>query len=156
LGKSVTEQTFMKTILGVILLTFILLVLTVALVTILKFVFVIGFLIALAVTGLIAFSFFRSLLTGGKGDKSRESALTHKLHCQEGPVRLYADEPSVNALIDRSKNDSCDRVIQMVDSNTDVSIVEESEIAVKIKVKAGPHKGLVGWTDKANVLSTSR
>ncbi|MDZ4833905.1 MAG: hypothetical protein SGJ27_09015 [Candidatus Melainabacteria bacterium] len=120
---------------------------------VLKLVFLVASLLGIALCMIAAYFIFRKLFfpSALEADTPRES----KLRCEEGVVPMFREEPKVRQLVDKSMASLPKDVIK-IDGEADVSVLEESDIALRIKVKSGDHKGRIGWVDKSYVTGYSQ
>lgn len=119
----------------------------------LKLVFLVASLLGILLCGIAAFFIFRTLFFPAKVQEA--SPRDTKLWSQEGVVPLFREEPKVHQLVDRSMTNLPNNVIR-IPGEAEVSVLAESDIALRIKVKSGEHKGRIGWVDKSYVTGYSQ
>ncbi len=112
----------------------------------------IGILLCAGVVYLVAKKMFFSKR---KEVEVTSDTLDTKLWSPGGQIQLFPEEPQLTHLIERSNNQLPAKVVS-VSAETKVSVLEESDIALRIKIKTGDHKGKVGWVDKASVVGYSK
>ncbi|MBX9668554.1 MAG: hypothetical protein K2X93_13095 [Candidatus Obscuribacterales bacterium] len=108
----------------------------------------IGVLLCLGVVYLVTKKLFFS-----KQREEDTSASTRdiKLWSPEGTIPLFQEEPQLTHLIERNSAQLPAKAVS-VTAETEVSVLDESDIALRIKIRSGAHKGKVGWVDKASVV----
>lgn len=144
---------------GIVLRILILVVAFCALIAILAFALKLMFMVA-AIIGIVlcvgaAFIVFRHLFFPSSKDNTEAALRETKLWSQAGDVQLFKDEPKVHQLVDKSHANLPAKILT-VPSNAEVAVIQESDIAIRIKIKSGEHKGRIGWVDKANVIGYSQ
>ncbi len=119
----------------------------------LKLVFLLASLIGIILCGLAAFLLFRKLFfpAAQATDNLRET----KIRSEEGIIPLFREEPKVHQLVDKSMSSLPNNVIK-IPGEEEVVVLEESDIALRIKVQSGEHKGRIGWVDKSYVIGYSQ
>lgn len=119
----------------------------------LKLVFLLASLVGIVLCGLAAFFLFRKLFfpTPEATERLRDT----KIRSEEGIVPLFREEPKVHQLVDKSMSSLPENVIK-IPGEEEVSVLEESDIALRIKVRSGEHKGRIGWVDKSYVIGYSQ
>jgi hypothetical protein len=121
----------------------------------LKLVFLVASLVGIVLCGIAAFFIFRKLFFNSKTEKEDMPIRETKLWSQEGSVQIYKQEPKVHQLVDKSSAAAPAKMLT-VPADAEVSVLQESDIAIRIKIKTGAHKGHIGWVDKANVIGYSQ
>lgn len=122
---------------------------------VLKLVFTVAALLGILLCILAAFFVFRKLF-GKKTQAANSDGLRQAaLWSNEGEVQLFKEEPKVHQLVDKSSANLPAANVLTVSANAEVSVLEESDIALRIKIKTGDHKGRVGWVDKSYVIGYS-
>lgn len=122
----------------------------------LKLVFLVASLLGILLCGLAAFFIFRKLFFASNTETATERPREAKLSSQEGEVvPLFREEPKVHQLVDKSMTSLPKNVIK-IPGEAEVSVLEESDIALRIKVRTGEHKGRIGWVDKSYVTGYSQ
>lgn len=119
----------------------------------LKLVFLVVSLVGIVLCGLAVFFIFRKLFF--PATQTTESPRETKLRSEEGIVPLFREEPKVHQLVDKSMASLPNNVIK-IPGEEEVSVLEESDIALRIKVQSGEHKGRIGWVDKSYVIGYSQ
>jgi len=119
-----------------------------------KLMFTVAAILGIVLCGLAAVYIFRKLFFGGQKEETGAQRET-KLWSQEGTIQLFKDEPKVHQLVDKSAS-GLPAKITTVPSDSEVTVIEESDIALRIKIKSGEHKGSIGWVDKAYVMGYSQ
>jgi len=143
---------------GVVLRILLLVVAFCVLIAILAFALKVVFMLA-AIIGIVlcvgaSFLVFRHLFFPATRAKTESGLRETKLWSQAGEVQLFKEEPKVHQLVDKSSA-SLPAKIVTVPSDAEVTVLQESDIAIRIKIKSGEHKGRIGWVDKANVTGYS-
>lgn len=119
----------------------------------LKLAFMLAALVGILLCGIGAFFIFKTLFMQNKKDVASAPSQT-KLWSPEGTVLVFKDEPKVHQLVDKSLANQQSKTL-IVTSDAKVTVLEESDIALRIKVTSGAHKGQTGWVDKAHVSGYS-
>ncbi|MBX3151839.1 hypothetical protein KF728_16905 [Candidatus Obscuribacterales bacterium] len=143
---------------GIVLRILILVVAFCVLIAVLAFALKVVFMLA-AIIGIVlcvgaSFLVFRHLFFPGSKEKKESGLRETRLWSQAGEVQLFKEEPKVHQLVDKSSANLPARLVT-VPSDQEVTVLQESDIAIRIKIKSGEYKGRIGWVDKANVTGYS-
>lgn len=117
------------------------------------------FIVATLACILFAVFVYKRVFRKGSGSEIEEpSGGTASLTSKDGNVRLFNKEPGVSDLVYQASDSESDKaqlpsthLMIEVPSEIEVEILEESDLALKIKIKDGAQKGKVGWVDKSHV-----
>lgn len=140
-------------ILRVIILVVAFCVLIAVLAFALKLAFMLAALVGILLCGIGAFFIFKKLFMQNKTEVVAIPSET-KLWSPEGTVHVFKEEPKVHQLVDKSLANQHSKTL-IVTSDAQVTVLEESDIALRIKLTSGAHKGQTGWVDKAHVSGYS-
>lgn len=119
----------------------------------LKLAFLVASLVGIAICGLAAFLIFRKLFFPA-ADKTTAVRET-KIRSLNGTVPLFNEMPNVHQLVDKSMSNLPRNVIE-IHGEQEALVLEECDIAFRIKVKTGEYKGRVGWVDRSHVINHSQ
>jgi hypothetical protein len=119
----------------------------------LKLVFLVASLVGIAICGLAAFLIFRKLFFTASDSAAAERETT--IRSLDGTVPLFNEMPNVHQLVDKSMSNLPRNVIE-IPGEQEVLVLEERDIALRIKIQTGEHKGRVGWVDRSHVINHSQ
>lgn len=120
-----------------------------------KLIFLLVSLLGIILCALAVFFIFQKLFSPAKEEVESVRQREGKLSSQEGLVPLFREEPGVHQLVDKSKENLPKNVIN-IPADAEVSVLQESDIALRIKVTSGEHRGRIGWVDKSHVTGYSK
>lgn len=117
------------------------------------------FIVATVACILFAVFVYKKVFRKGAGFETEEQLTgTACLTSKDGSVRLFEKEPAVSDLVFQASGSetgspqlpSTNLLIE-VPAKIDVKVLEESDLALKVKIIEGAQKGKVGWVDKSHV-----